>query len=150
MIQRVQSIYLSIAFLFYFLYWFFGLYWYKKGYESIQNHVIFSDFFLSFTSLLPLIISINCIIAIFLFKRRSSQIQLTYIALLLSLFMSLYTILYFFFTLSTLLADMPNFFMELLLYAAILNPFICTFFIFLALKSIKKDRDLVNSINRLR
>ena len=150
MIQRVQSLYLSIAFLFYFLYWFFGLSWYEKGYESIQSHVIFPDFLLSFTSSIPLIISIICIIAIFLFKRRSSQIQLTYIALLLSLFMCLYTILYFFFTLSTLLTYMPSMFMELLLYAAILNPFISTLFIFLAMKSIKKDRDLVNSINRLR
>ena len=35
MIQRLQSLYLFIAGLCYFLYWFFGLEWYEKGYPII-------------------------------------------------------------------------------------------------------------------
>jgi len=37
---------------------------------------------------------------------------------------------------------MPSKTMEFLLYAAIINPFISSYFIYLAIKSIKKNDDL--------
>ena len=45
---------------------------------------------------------------------------------------------------------MPALIFEILLYAAIVNPFICNYLIYSALKSIKKDQDLVSSLDRIR
>ena len=64
--------------------------------------------------------------------------------------MSFYTLFYFYFTLEGLAAIMPSKILEVLMYAAILNPFVCTYLIFLALKSIKNDDELVQSLNRIR
>ena len=160
MIQRVQSVYLFVASLFYFLYWFFGLKWYEEGYSILmslepllnpsKNKLIFLDLFLSLTSFIPLLISLICLFALFLFKHRPTQIKLTTMSVLLSLFMSLYTIFYFSFTLNGLIKIMPSLIFEILLYAAIVNPFICNYLIYSALKFIKKDQDLVSSIDRIR
>ena len=160
MIQRVQSVYLFVASLFYFLYWFFGLKWYEEGYSILmslepllnpsKNKLIFLDLFLSLTSFIPLLISLICLFALFLFKHRPTQIKLTAMSVLLSLFMSLYTIFYFSFTLNGLIKIMPSLIFEILLYAAIVNPFICNYLIYSALKFIKKDQDLVSSIDRIR
>ena len=102
MIQRIQSVYLFVASLFYFLYWFFGLKWYEEGYSILmslepllnpsKNTLIFLDLFLSVTSFIPLLISLICLLALFLFKHRPTQIKLTALSVLLSLFMSLYTV----------------------------------------------------------
>lgn len=160
MIQRIQSVYLFVASLFYFLYWFFGLKWYEEGYSILmslelllnpsKNTLIFLDLFLSVTSFIPLLISLICLLALFLFKHRPTQIKLTALSVLLSLFMSLYTVVYFSFTLNGLTKIMPSLIFEILLYAAIVNPFICNYLIYSALKSIKKDQDLVSSLDRIR
>jgi hypothetical protein len=160
MIQRIQSVYLFFASLFYFLYWFFGLKWYTDGYNILtsfeflinpnKNVISFLDIFLSVTSFIPIIISSICLIALFLFKNRFIQIKLSKISYFLSLFMSFYTIIYFSLTLNGLIDIMPSKFLEVFLYAAIINPFICTYLIFSAIKCIKKDQDLVSSIDRIR
>jgi hypothetical protein len=59
MIQRIQSVYLFVASLFYFIYWFFGLKWYEEGYSIImsfeplltssKNILSFLDLFFSIT-----------------------------------------------------------------------------------------------------
>jgi len=151
MIQRIQSIYLLIASLFYFLYWFFGFDFYKEGYKIIEKYLgnIWSIFF-SFTSLLPLLIAIICFIALFLFKKRASQIILSKIALYISFFMIIYTLFYFSFTLDHLIGFVQSKKMELLLYAAILNPFFSTYLIFIAIKSINKDEKLVRGEGLIR
>ena len=160
MIQRIQSVYLFVASLFYFIYWFFGLKWYEEGYSIImsfepllassKNILSFLDLFLSITSFIPLIISLICSLALFLFKQRPLQIKLTAISVFLSLFMSIYTVVYFSFTLNSLIKIMPSLIFEILLYAAIVNPFICNYLIYSALKFIKKDQDLVSSLDRIR
>ena len=160
MIQRIQSVYLFVASLFYFIYWFFGLKWYEEGYSIImsfelllsssKNALIFLDLFLSITSFIPLLISLICLLALFLFKHRPTQTKLTAISVLLSLFMSIYTVVYFSFTLNSLIKIMPSLIFEILLYAAIVNPFICNYLIYSALKFIKKDQDLVSSLDRIR
>ena len=108
------------------------------------------ELFLSVTSFIPLIISVICFIALFLFKNRFIQIKLSKISYFLSLFMSFYTIIYFSLTLNGLISIMPSKILEFFLYAAIINPFICSYLIFSAIKCIKKDQDLVSSINRIR
>ena len=160
MIQRIQSVYLFVASLFYFIYWFFGLKWYEEGYSIImsfeplltssKNTLSFLDLFLSITSFIPLLISLICLLALFLFKQRPIQIKLTAISVFLSLFMSIYTVVYFSFTLNSLIKIMPSLIFEILLYAAIVNPFICNYLIYSALKFIKKDQDLVSSLDRIR
>lgn len=160
MIQRIQSVYLFVASLFYFLYWFFGLKWYEEGYSVLmsleplfnpsKNTLISLDLLLFVTSFIPLLISLICLLALFLFKHRPTQIKLTALSVLLSLFMSLYTVVYFGFTLNGLTKIMPSLIFEILLYAAIVNPFICNYLIYSALKSIKKDQDLVSSLDRIR
>ena len=40
--------------------------------------------------------------------------------------------------------------LEILMYAAILNPFMCSYLIYLALKSIRNDNELIESLDRIR
>ena len=158
MIQRIQTLYLLLASVFYFCYWFFGLNWYKSGFKILQdsfsnNFIINSpilELILITTSYIPLVILIICVISIFSYKSRSKQILICKISLYLSLFMSFYTLFYFYFTLEGLVAIMPSKTLEILMYAAILNPFVCSYLIYLALKSIRNDNELIESLNRIR
>ena len=158
MIQRIQSIYLFLASVFYFSYWFFGLEWYKSGFKILENQldeyfVINSpilDLVLKITSYVPLLNVILCTIVIFFYKNRNRQILICETSLYLSLFMSFYTLVYFYYTFEGLVAIMPTKTLEILLYAAILNPFISSYLIYLALKSIKNDKELVDSLDRIR
>ena len=158
MIQRIQTLYLLLASIFYFFYWLFGLNWYHSGFKILQDN--FSNDFiinspilesiLNITSYIPLVIFIICLISIFSYKSRSKQILICKISLYLSLFMSFYTLFYFYFTLEGLAAMMPSKILEILMYAAILNPFMCSYLIYLAIKSIKNDNELVKSLDRIR
>ena len=153
MIQRIQSLYLFVAGLFYFIYWFFGLEWYEKGYPIIIeffNYAKGIDVILVIISFIPLIISILCLLTILLFKSRRIQIRLSLINFRFSLIMCLFTVFYFYHALIELIDLMPSVFLEYLMYAAIFNPFLCSYLIFLAIKSIRKDDDLVSSIDRIR
>ena len=153
MIQRIQSLYLFVAGLFYFVYWFFGLEWYEKGYPIIIdlfNGANEIDIILVLISFIPLLISVVCLLTILLFKSRRSQIRLSLINFRFSLFMCLFTVFYFYHSLSALIDLMPSILLEYLMYAAILNPFLSSYLIFCAIKAIRKDDDLVSSIDRIR
>ncbi len=151
MIQRVQSIYLIIVSLFYFLYWFFGFEYYEKGFfifeQSLGN---FSKLIFSLTSIFPVLIFIICFVTIFLFKKRKIQIYLCRFSLLISIIVCLYTMIYFSFSLSYLLESMNSKIMQLLLYAAIFNPFICSFLIYLSIENIINDEKLVRGDGMIR
>ena len=146
MIQRIQSLFLLFSSLFYFLYWYFGFDFYEKGFYPIVAKKLgnISDYFFSFTSYLPLFISIITFVTIFLFKKRILQIRISQVAFYLSIFMVIYTLFYFYFSLNFLINEMPTKTMSFLLYAAILNPFFSSSFIYLAIKSIKNDEKLVS------
>lgn len=153
MIQRIQSLYLLLSSLFYFNYWFFGMEWFKKGFFILQDvfaEIIIPDFIFIIISFIPLLIVTICIISILLFRNRTLQFSLSAHAFRLSLFMCFFTIFYFYNVLQGLIDLMPSKTLEFLMYAAILNPFICSYLIYLAKKSIKKDDDLVSSLNRIR
>ena len=153
MIQRIQSLYLLLSSLFYFNYWFFGMEWFKKGFLILQDafaEITIPDFIFIIISFIPLIIVVLCIVSILLFSNRALQISLSTHAFRLSLFMCFFTVIYFYNVLQGLIELMPSKTLEFLMYAAILNPFICSYLIYLAKKSIKKDEDLVNSLNRIR
>ena len=158
MIQRIKTLYLLLASVFYFCYWFFGLNWYQSGFKILQDN--FSNDFainspileliLITTSYIPFLILIICVISIFSYKSRIKQILICKISLYLSFFMSFYTLFYFYFTLEGLAAIMPSKTLEILMYAAILNPFMCSYLIYLALKSIRNDNELIESLDRIR
>jgi len=153
MIQRIQSLYLFAASLFYFLYWFFGLEWYQKGYPIIIDlfsYVQGVDIILVIISCIPLLISLLSLLIILLFRYRNYQTRISLINLRLSLFMCLFTVFYFYYSLSALIDIMPSIILEYLMYAAILNPFLSSYLIYCAIKSIRKDNDLVSSIDRIR
>ena len=151
MIQRIQSLYLFIVSLFYFFYFFFGFKYYEMGYVLLEKYLgHYSFYFFKFTSLIPILISIICFVAILLFKKRLIQIRLSKIALYISIFMSIYTLVYFSFSLNFLVAMMDSNLMKLLLYSAILNPFLSTYLIFIAIKSIEKDEKLVRGEGLIR
>jgi len=153
MIQRIQSLYLLLSSLFYFNYWFFGMEWFKKGFIILQDvlaEITIPDFIFIIISFIPLLIVVLCIISILLFRNRTLQFSLSTYAFRLSLFMCFFTIFYFYNVLQGLIDLMPSKTLEFLMYAAILNPFICSYLIHLAKKSIKKDDDLVSSLNRIR
>ncbi len=151
MIQRVQSIYLLIVSLFYFLYWFFGFEYYEKGFFIIDKSLgNLSNLIFFVTSIFPVLIFIICFVTIFLFKKRKTQILLCRFSLLMSIIVSLYTIIYFSFSLNYLLESMSSITMQFLLYLAILNPFICTFLIYLSIESIINDEKLVRGDGLIR
>ncbi len=153
MIQRIQTLYLLLSAIFYFNYWYYGMKWFEKGF------LILSDIFTSvegkesiffIISYIPLFIVIVCLISIFLFHNRVLQYKFSIQAFRISLFMCLFTVFYFYNTIEDLIEMMPSKILEFFLYAAILNPFICSFLIYKAAKSIKKDDELVSSLDRIR
>lgn len=151
MIQRIQSLYLFIVSLFYFLYFFFGFKYYKIGYVFLEKYLgNYSFYFFKFTSLIPILISTICFIALLLFRKRLVQIRLSKIALYISIFMSFYSLVYFSFSLNFLVTMMDSNLMKVLLYSAILNPFFSTYLIFIAIKSIEKDEKLVRGESLIR
>ena len=159
MIQRIQSLFLLLSSLFYLSYWYFGLDWYLEGFNVITNLPFLSektitqyilDPLIFITTYTPLIISLLCFTTIFLYKKRNKQILVSKIAFYLSFLMCINTIWFFYFSLNYLASLMPSMVMEILLYLAIINPFICTFLIYLSIRYIKKDSELVRSLNRIR
>ena len=153
MIQRVQTIFLLLTSVFYFSYWLFGLEWYERGYPviiDIFNESEYINTVLITISFIPLIITAISFVSIFVFKNRKLQMKLTQLGFRLSLVMSLFTIFYFYNCLSYLTELMPSKFLELLMYAAIVNPVLCCYLLFLALKYIKRDNELINSLDRIR
>ena len=158
MIQRIQSLFLLLSSLFYLVYWIFGLEWYLEGFNVIISlplllgkeipFILNSLIFL--TTYIPLIISILCFFSIFYFKNRKRQLFLSKIAFCLSFLMCMNTVWFFYFSLNYLVSLMPSKSMEILLYLAIINPFICSFLIYLSIRFIKRDSELVRSLNRIR
>ncbi len=158
MIQRIQSLFLLLSSLFYLVYWLFGLEWYLEGFNVIINLPFLSNIEISIilnsliylTTYIPLIISILCFISILYFKNRKRQLFLSKIAFCLSFLMCMNTVWFFYFSLNYLVSLMPSKSMEILLYLAIINPFINSFLIYLSIRFIKMDSKLVRSLNRIR
>ena len=156
MIQRVQSICLLLSSIFYFLYWFFGYKWYEKGYVFFQQQLVANidanvfQLIFDLTSFMPLVISLITFCSIFLYNSRLVQIKLANMSFYLSLLMLVYTMLYFSITLFYLINLIDSIVTEMLLYAAVFNPLICSYLIYFAIKKITHDENLINSINRIR
>ncbi|MBH75825.1 MAG: hypothetical protein CMP68_01490 [Flavobacteriales bacterium] len=147
MLQRIQSIYLFVVFMCYFSYSYFGFEYYKKGYNLININF---DFIFNLSSYIPYLISIICLVSIFLFKKRILQIKLVYSCIYLSSYMVIFSGFYFYLSLNDLIEIMPSNTFKILLYAAMINPFFSTYFLSLALNSIKNDEKLVRGEGLIR
>ena len=129
MIQRIQTVFLLFNF-FYLLiiYLFFDL---KFFAVTIFYHKILIEIYI-----------ISCLIitsiSILLFKKRFAQLFSNKIQIFLHVIYSLIITIEFF------VAESFNSFTKLLI------PILCLIFIFLANKFIKKDEDLIKSIDRIR
>ena len=96
MLQRIQSIYLFLVFICYFSYSYFGFEYYKKGYDLININF---DFIFNLSSYIPILISVICLVSIFLFKKRTLQIKLVNVCMYLSIYMIVFSVVYFYFSL---------------------------------------------------
>ena len=155
MIQRIQSFYMLLSGIFYLIYWYFGMEWYKNG---PGFEILTQDFYYIFgisnlsetTSFFPLLIGLTCLISILLYNNIKIQMKILKITCWSSVYFCIYSLFYFYHSLNNLLEIMPSTIMEILLYAAILNPFICTYLIYLSIKSVNKDQNLLDSLDRIR
>lgn len=151
MIQRIQSVYLLLALFIqvgtFFLVWssyFVGdQAFYLTGLESSVGSI----------SALPLTMSIAVSILLLLvtvlsYKHRNKQIALSNIVLLqLLLVFGLYGWIHYQ-IIQTIKATMGE--IEIGYGVAVATPFVCMILVWLAKKAIKKDDDLVRSVDRLR
>jgi hypothetical protein len=158
MIQRIQSIYLLLAFLSAVLLFFFplaGIYGstatYKFYVYGMINMVPGEQSIFSFMTTFPLLL-IHILVAafafgcIFLYKNRGNQMKMVRLAILLEI---IFIALIFFVYASIIeknLAASPNYLDE----AGIYFPLISLIFLILANRSIMKDERLVRSVDRLR
>jgi len=121
MIQRIQTVYLFFVF-------------------CLMATLVFIPFSSSWTVSLDVgVVAVLAIINIFLYRKRSLQIKISYVMLLL---LALAYILYF------ILNRQPLQFSGI--RYTFIFPFIAAVLIYLAIRGIKKDEKLVRSLDRLR
>ena len=125
MIQRIQTLYLSLAS-------FISFFIYLCTYEIFTSTIISKSHFFLITSIILILI-------IFLYKKRSFQSYICLSLLLLNLIIFLFIIYNF----------VNKLFLDLVLTLPLLI-IIKQSLIFLARKAIIRDRDLIRSIDRIR
>jgi len=154
MIQRIQSVYLLIAALL-IAALFFVPFAELSGKDGVQYLFNFSGIYehgtsghLSLKNTWPVAVLIGMclimlILTIFQFKNRNSQIKLSYLC-----FISLLVLkaLLYYFTWSS--SNLPGGSLNASLYAEF--PAIAAILVFLAIRGIRKDENLVKSIDRIR
>ncbi|MFK8059550.1 MAG: DUF4293 domain-containing protein [Polaribacter sp.] len=143
MIQRIQSIYLLLASLVSG-----GLIFVFDLWENLKNQVFALDlllkesFLLKVIPMLFLLSAVISVVAIFLFKNRKLQFVVGRIVILINLFL-LGLLLYVSLTLPGEVSISEN-------GIGMFLPILAVVLIVLANKAIKKDEDLVKSVDRLR
>jgi hypothetical protein len=158
MIQRIQTVFLFLAFLAAVLLFFFplaGIYSgtvaYKFYIYGMKNMVPGEDSVISFMTTFPLLL-INAVIgvlsvsAVFLYKNRVTQMRIVRIAILLQIVMIALVFFVYAKIIETTLFSSPDYLEETGIYF----PLISLVFLILANRSIMKDEKLVRSVDRLR
>ena len=158
MIQRIQSVFLLLAFLAAVALFFFplaGIYANTAAYKfyvyELKNMVPGEASMFSFMTTFPLLL-LNILVAalslasIFLYKNRVSQAKIVRLAILLDIV--LIALIFFVYAkiIETNLLASPDYLDE----AGIYFPLISLIFLILANRSILKDEKLVRSVDRLR
>ena len=156
MIQRIQTLYLFIAtiaialtFIFPIAGYYGELHIYQLNAFEMKNMVpgepsIFSSAFAYPISIFVVAIALICLFIILMFKNRKRQISLTKIAVLLNIIL----IIALFFVYSRMIqAEIA---VEESFKTGAFLPLISLVFMLLAIRSIKKDDELIRSADRLR
>jgi uncharacterized membrane protein len=135
MIQRKQSIYLLIAGLVSGIStWFADLWVLAKEWMQPEDNII--------TMLLFLISAVLSIVTIFLFKNRKTQMKVTGLNILLNILLIGY--------LAYSLTSLPGGFSDSEKGIGLVAPFISILMLVIANRFIKKDEQLVKSVDRFR
>jgi hypothetical protein len=157
MIQRIQSLFLLLAFLataFLFFYPLAGIYsptetyyLYTYGFKNMSN----DPSAISFMTTLPLLlinilVAACCIYCIFMFKKRMTQMKVVRLAILLEL---IYLVLIFFIYEKIIETNLHAAFTDIV-WRGIYAKLISLIMLVLASRFIMKDEKLVRSIDRLR
>ncbi|MGN0032886.1 MAG: DUF4293 domain-containing protein [Candidatus Limimorpha sp.] len=157
MIQRIQSLFMLLSAIVSGLLFFIPLAIVSYGEGSISlttcgvvNQVVEGTFGFSFTLPLVILAALGVLIPIFAmlrFKRRKFQINLNRINILVNAVFVLLVVVYYLPAIekSFDLVDVEN----VVYYGAVL-PILSMLFSFLAIRGVKKDIDLLNSVDRLR
>ncbi|MDP4267370.1 MAG: DUF4293 domain-containing protein [Bacteroidota bacterium] len=159
MLQRVQSLYLAIAFILGILMFFFpfityGFFSHKFELSVLGLHQLVGEPVLYKISTVPLIIisilvEIIFVVAIFLYKNRSLQMRMIRLNMLLNLLIFVAVSLYSTQVENGLGVELKN--QATTAYSiGIVFPLINEVLLFLALRGVKKDDELVRSADRIR
>lgn len=161
MLQRIQSVFLLVAFLAVILLFFFPM---ASIYQDISTSVYYKFYvyginntnqnepsIFSFMTTIPLLL-INCLAgvlslaAIFLYKNRVTQMKLVRLAILLEIVL----VALIFFVYARIVEKNLQITPDYLDEAGIYFPLVTLVFLILANRSILKDEKLVRSVDRLR
>lgn len=155
MLQRIQTIYLLLTAVCVFMIYLFPVGYIKIVDESYDFTVNGLEFTIDgnvknlstipFSILVP-VIGLFSVLSIFLYKKRKLQLQLGRLSYILHLTL----IVLFFFGIDGAKEQLPNNDVAHVGYTGIYFPIAALAFIFLANRSIKKDEELVQSLNRIR
>ena len=153
MIQRVQSVYLIISAIITLLIFYFPIadlttatetysFWYRGLYGILLDKEVLIEHStpLAILYLLTLMLIIS---TIFLYKLRPVQMKLCFINIILTIICVGLTLVYLFIVYSDFKANV-----QFKLFA--LLPFVSVFFLYMAYRGIKKDEELVKSVDRIR
>jgi len=157
MIQRIQTVWLLLAsgallllFLFPYLQYFdaFGVAMAVKItgiYQGVSTGVVQTESFILQT-IATVIIALIPLVAIFNFRNRKKQLQITYLNILIVILLGLW----FYLTANNAVIDVNKTIeLENIGIGALLVP-LSLVFLFLAAKGIRKDEKLIKSVDRLR
>lgn len=151
MLQRIQTIYLFISVLILSLILFFPVFKFNSGeyvFNSISIEQISDNKTIEVVSTLPvlilsIIINLVTLFTIFLFKKRNLQMKFSIISILLIIGLYILIAVYRFFVIDFDITTTSYSF-------TLIIPIISLILIFLAYKGIKKDEELVKSVDRIR
>jgi hypothetical protein len=158
MIQRIQTVFLILAFLAAVTLFFFpiaGIYsttaTYKFYVYGFKNMVPGEASIFTFMTTLPLLllnilVAVLALVCIFLYKNRISQAKVVRMAILLNIILIALVFFVYAGIIEKNLATSPDYLEE----AGIYFPLISLIFMILANRSIMKDEKLVRSVDRLR
>ncbi len=158
MIQRVQTIYLTLAFFAGIATFFLPFAHYLSGDMKIGEFAMFGVFnvqsdTLEMTNPFPfptyifgILISMIPLIAVFLYKKRPVQMKITRLGFLINLGF----VVYLFFAIDKVNEAVFDSAAEVLHHTGFYLPVVAMVFLFLAVRGIKKDEALVKSLDRIR
>lgn len=156
MIQRIQSVYLFLAFLSGIILYFFPIAWYYGELYTLEflvcritdhvpsNEPLFDKFFLVPLSALNLVSSLFSLFLIFLYKKLNRQYKLIRLNILLIIIYIGAVFFYYSDTIATIVNSPAQFGVGAFL------PLISLVFLILAMRGINSDIKLLRSVDRLR